>query len=137
MKLFTDEQQESHENAKFCYIYRQKFEDKYTIDKKYRKFRDHFHYIDEHSGAEHCLYSLNYSVRKEIIFVSYNRSNYDYHFMIKELAEKSEEQLTCLGKNTDKYITFSVPTEKEVMRIDRKGTKTPKLYLIEYNLLIP
>ena len=35
MKLLTKEQQESYENAKICYIYKEKFEDKYAIDKKY------------------------------------------------------------------------------------------------------
>ena len=35
---------------------------------------------------------------------------------MKELAEEFEKQLTCLGENTGKYITFTVPIEKEVMR---------------------
>ena len=54
-------------------------------------------------------------------------SNYDYHFIIKELAEEFEGQFICLRKNTEKYITFSVPIAKEVTRIDKKGkviTKT-------------
>ena len=29
-----------------------------------------------------------------------NRSNYDYHFIIKELAEEFVKQLSCLGENT-------------------------------------
>ena len=28
---------------------------------------------------------------------------------------------TCLGQNTEKYITFRVPIEKEVTRIDKNG----------------
>ena len=46
-------------------------------------------------------------------------SNCDYHFIIKELAEEFEKQFTCLGENTEKYITFTVPIEKEVTRIDK------------------
>ena len=42
MKLLTKEQQESYENAKICYICKEKFENKYLKDKKYR--RDHCHY---------------------------------------------------------------------------------------------
>ena len=34
MKLFLKEQQESCENAKICYICKQKFENKYVKDKK-------------------------------------------------------------------------------------------------------
>ena len=40
------------------------------------------------------------------------------HFVIKELPEESKKQFICLGKNTEKYITFTVAIEKEVTRID-------------------
>ena len=39
------------------------------------------------------------------------------------LAEESEGQCNCLGKNSEKYITFSVPIEKEVTRIGKNGEK--------------
>ena len=32
--------------------------------------------------------------------------------------EEFEGQLNCLGENTEKYITFLVPIQKEVMRIE-------------------
>ena len=38
----------------------------------------------------------------------YSGSNFDYHFIIKELTEEFEMQFTCLGENTEKYITFTV-----------------------------
>ena len=50
-----------------------------------------------------------YSVPKEIPTAFHNGSAYDCHFIIKELAEKIEKQFTCLRKNTEKFITFSVP----------------------------
>ena len=46
--------------------------------------------------------------------------------MIKELAEEVEGQFTYSGENNEKYITFSVPIEKEVTRIDKKGGKITK-----------
>ena len=49
----------------------------------------------------------------------HNRSIYDYHFLIKELAD--EFQFTYLGENTEKYIIFTIPIEKEVTRIDKNG----------------
>ena len=55
-----------------------------------------------------------------------NGSNYDYHFIIIELLEEFEWQLTCLGKNSEKYITFSVPIEKQVTRIDKNGKEFTK-----------
>ena len=38
-------------------------------------------------------------------------SNCDYHFIIKVLLEEFKGKLTCLGENTEKYITFSALIE--------------------------
>ena len=46
-----------------------------------------------------------------------NGSNCDYHFLIKDLAEEFKKQSTWLGWNTEKYITFTVPIEKEVQEL--------------------
>ena len=54
--------------------------------------------------------------------------------MIKELAEEFEGQLTCLGENTEKHITFPVPRKKEVTRIDKNGKECTKT--ISYRLTI-
>ena len=43
-----------------------------------------------------------------------NGSGCDQHFIIKELAKEFEKQFTCLGENPEKWITFSVPIEKEL-----------------------
>ena len=51
------------------------------------------------------------------------------------LAEKFEGKFTCLGENTKKYITFSVPIEKEVTRMGKKEKKSQKSNLPDYNLL--
>ena len=40
--------------------------------------------------------------------VLHNGSNYDYHFMIKELTEKFKKQFTCLVEDTEKYITLKI-----------------------------
>ena len=50
---------------------------------------------------------------KEIPVVFQNGSTFDYHFIIKELAKEFKGQFECLGENTEKSITFSVPIEKE------------------------
>ena len=36
------------------------------------------------------------------MIVLHNVSNYDYHFIIKELANESEGQFECLGETTEK-----------------------------------
>ena len=68
--------------------------------------------------------------------VFHNGSDYDYHFIIKELAEKFKRQFTCLVENTEKCITFTVPIEKEVMRIIKMEKILEKIHLTYYNLLI-
>ena len=54
----TKEQYESYENAKICYICKEKFEDKYAKDKKYHKVRDNCHYIGEYRGSAHSICNL-------------------------------------------------------------------------------
>ena len=51
LKLLTKEQQESYQNAKFCYICKENFEDKFLKEKKYCKVRDHCHYTGKYRGA--------------------------------------------------------------------------------------
>ena len=82
-------------------------------DKKYGKGRDHCHYTGECRDAAHSICNLKYSVTKKIPTTFYNEINYDYH-IIKELAEEFKKQFACLGENTEKYITFTVPIEKKV-----------------------
>ena len=73
---------------KICFICKEKFENKYLKDKKYRNIRDHCHYTWEYKGPAHSIYNLKCSLPKISPKVFHNRSNYDYHFIIKELAEE-------------------------------------------------
>ena len=56
--------------------------------------------------------------------------------MIRELVEEFENQFTCLVENSEKYITFSIPIQKEVIRTDKNGENLQNNYLTDYNLLI-
>ena len=38
----------------------------------------------------------------------HNGSNYDFHLIIKHLAKNFNGPFSCLGENTEKYITFSI-----------------------------
>ena len=85
---------------------------KQIFQKNYRKVRDHCHYTGGYRYPIHSIFDLKYSAPKNIPIVFHNESNFDDHFIIKELAEKFEKQFTCLGENAEKYITFTVPIEK-------------------------
>ena len=126
-------QKKSYENAKICYICKENFENNYLKDKKYRKIRDHCH-IGEYRGAAHSICNLKYIAPKKVPIVFHNGSKYDYHFIIKELPEEFKKQFPCLRENTQKYIAFTVPIEKEVTRIDKnEGEITKNIsYILQF-----
>ena len=94
--------------------------------KKNRKVKDHCLYTGEYRGATHSICNLKYSIPNGITVIFHNGSNYDYHFIIKELAEEFEGQFICLAENTKKWITFSGPIEKEIKRIGKNGEQITK-----------
>ena len=72
---------------------------------------DHYHYTEEYRGVTHSIFYLKSIIYLKIYIAFHNGFNYDYHFVIKQLAEKFENKITCLGENNDRYITFTVPIE--------------------------
>ena len=109
MISLTNKEIKSYEKQKVCHICKEKFCD----DKNKKKIRDHCHFIGKFRGAAHSGLNLRYKVPKEIPIVFHNGSTYDYHFIIKKLAEEFESEFECLGEKKGKYITFSVPFKKE------------------------
>ena len=85
------------------------------------KVKDHCHYTGKYRSAAHSICSLRYKTPKEIPVVFHNGSTYDYHLIIKELAEEFKEQFECLGEITEKYITFSIPIKKQITKINKDG----------------
>ena len=90
MKSLTSKQQNLYQNAQICYICI-KNEDKRAQYKKYCKVSDQLHNTGEYRGAVHSICNLRHSAPKEISVYFHNGSNYDYHFMIKDLAEAFEK----------------------------------------------
>ena len=104
----TNKEIKSYEKQRVCHICKKKF-----YDKNNKKVRDHCHYTGKFRGVAHSECNLRYKAPKEISIVFHNDSTYDYHFIIKQLAEEFEGEFQCLGENTEKYITFSVLLKKE------------------------
>ena len=123
----TKEEKINYNVQKVCYICKKEFD---TIDKKHHKVRDHCHYTGKYRGAAHNICNLRYKVPKEIPVVFHNGSTYDYHFIIKELVKEFEGNFDCLGKNTEKYVTFSEPLKKK--KIENKNLEiTYKIKFID------
>ena len=67
---------------------KKKLEVKHAIHKEYCKVKGHCHFTWEYRAAAHTICDLKCTVPKEILIVLHNRCNYDYHFIMKEFAEK-------------------------------------------------
>ena len=93
-------------NQEVCYICKKWFS---TDDdnKKYHIFRDLCHYTGKYRGTAHNICNLRYKTPKEIRVIFHNSSTYNYYL-------EFEGKFEGLGKNTEKYITFSVPNEDEL-----------------------
>ena len=64
MKLFTNELQKAYENAKICFICKEKFNNKHAKDKEFRIVRDQSRYAGEYRGASRRILNLMYGVPK-------------------------------------------------------------------------
>ena len=62
----------------------------------------------------------------EISVVFPGVSSYDYHFVIKELADESERYFECIEENKEKHNTFAVLVKKEIIKIDKEGNESVK-----------
>ena len=115
MVPLTTKEEICYNKQKICYICKKEFNNN---DKKQQKVKDHCHYTGKYRGAAHNICNLKYKVSKEIPVVFHRGSTYDYHFIIKELVKVFDGNFDCLGENTEKYITFSVPLKKKIENKD-------------------
>ena len=102
----TKDEEDSYDKEEICRICRKDLDND--------KVRDHCHFTGKYRGAAHNTCNLRYKIPKNIPVIFHNGSTYDYHFIIKDLASESEGNFECLGENTEKYITFSVPIKKRI-----------------------
>ena len=124
----TDKENKFYEKQKVCYSCKKEFSTDDDDNKKYQNVRAHCHYTGKFRAAAHSICNLRHKTPKEILVVFHNGYTYDYHFIIKQLAKEFDDWFECLGENTEKYITFSVPIEKE---LDNGKTITHKLKFID------
>ena len=63
------------------------------------------HSTGEYRGAVHSKSNLKYSVPKKIPIAFHNGSDYDYHLIIKELAEELKVMIVIKIKNCHIFNT--------------------------------
>ena len=102
MLPLTKGELKSHRNSSNCYIWGKIILIKLTKNKNYWRYRDHFHHTGKYRGVSHSIFNLKFNVPNEIPVVFHNASKYDYHFIIKKLANKFEAKFEFLGESTEK-----------------------------------
>ena len=77
----------------------------------------------------HSICNLRFNVPNEIHAVFQNGSNYEYHFIMKQLANQFKGQFEFLQEKQrkqtkEKYKTqYLVPIEKGIKKIDKEGNE--------------
>ena len=102
----TKDEEDSYNNERKCHICMKDLD----ID----KVKDYCYFTGKYRGAAHSKCNLKHKIPKNITIIFHNGSKYDYHFIIRELASEFEGNVECLGENTEKYVTFSVPIKKRI-----------------------
>ena len=105
MAPLTDNKNKYYEKQKEYYIRKKEFcgdKNQKMKFKLYKKVRDDCHYTGKFRGTAHSICNLNYKVPQEIPLKIHNGSKYDYHFIIKELAEEFKGEFESLEENTKK-----------------------------------
>ena len=72
------------------------------------KVTGHCHFTSKYKGVAHIFSNLWFNMPSKIIVVSHNGSNFNYHFIIKELANEFNRGVAWLGKtqNSKEKILF-------------------------------
>ena len=102
----TKEEEDNYNKENICHICKKEFNND--------KVRDHCHFTGKYRRVAHNTCNLRYKIPKNIPVIFHNGSTYDYHFIIKDFACEFDGKFECLGENTEKYITFSVPIKKRI-----------------------
>ena len=124
MDPLTEQEKMLHANANICFICKKPFGN----DKNAIKVRDHCHYAGKYKVDAHNVRNLHYKIPKSIPAVFHYGSNYDFHLIIKQLAKDFKGPFSCLGENTEKYITFSTCIFKKTDTTNKK----PIAYQIKF-----
>ena len=132
MDPLTDDEQIQYDNEKVCFLCEKEF----CIDKKSKEYknycmvRDHCHCTGKYRGAAHGKCNLKHKVAKFVPVVLHNGSKYDNHLIIKQLGKDFNGYFSCIGENTEKYISFSITFIKENANSNKK--KKPDAYSLRF-----
>lgn len=88
MLAMTNDKKMKHSVAAVCYLYSEKYDQKY---KNFKKASDHCRYTGKHRGAAHLLSNIKYKEPCYVPLLACNSSAYDNHLILPKTAEKFKE----------------------------------------------
>ena len=118
----TNKEIKSYGKQKVSHICKEKLckdknkKSKYAL---HHKVRDHCHNTGKFRGDAHNICNLRYKVPKKIPKAFHNGSTYDYHFMIKKLAEEFEGEFECLGEKPKNVLLFQYRLKKKMIMVKK------------------
>ena len=98
---FTQEDEIVHNQSTQCHICGEEMESK-------DKLRDHCHLTGKYRGPAHYKCNLAFKYSKHIPVFFHNLEGYDSHLLMQDLGKYKEKKLSCIAKNTEKYISFEL-----------------------------
>lgn len=113
MLPLTMNEGKKYKKQKLFTIYKQEFNDMFNKDENYHRVLDHCHDTEKHRGVTHKICNSRHKTPEEFPVDFHNGSNHDSHFMIKKLTKTFKEQFEFQRENTDKYMIFSLPMQKQ------------------------
>ena len=107
MMPLSEQEQQNYNQAQICHICK-----KGDFTENRFKVRDHCHVSGMFRGAAHSDCNLKYQNQSFIPVVLHNLSNYDSHFIVRELGF-DEHKIHVICNTEEKYISFSkfVPSQ--------------------------
>ena len=99
--IFTPEDEIKYRMSATCHIC------KGPVSKN-EKVQDHCHLTGKFRGPAHNQCNLAYSLAYFIPVFFHNLEGYDSHLLMQELGKYKDRKLSCISKNMEKYISFSL-----------------------------
>ena len=122
--IFTEEDRKQFNKASDCWICGEELGND--------RVRDHCHYTGRYRGPAHNNCNLKYRKPKSIPVFFHNLSGYDSHLFIKKIGSPDKkENIDCIPKNEEKYISFS-KTIRTGHYTNKKGEVKDKTFKIVF-----
>ena len=104
---------------------------KFPKNKNYPKVRDYCHFTGKCKAAPQSIRYFRFNETNEIPRGFHNELDFDYYFIIKELADESERQFECFERNTEKCRTIHLSQETTLQNVIKMVTKVSTYYQIK------